>query len=327
MWPSELPDTIDIALDRREVPEDGRPEPMLASVPFFVEFDEPARLDPERVGLLWELPPQWSNPIRARGPLTSLLIHLLPLLTIIAWPHPAMELPRVIPVQLVLETPPPPEPAPPETAPKQSARLASDDFGEVKPPQPNPSTSSAPPAAGEKQPRAADMPQQTALVAQPPPPPPQIAPLTVPPPPPVPPPKPTPPKEMAALKLPKPAGAPVQQHDETPHPSPRTAHYPGPAASRDEYFAYLRALTLQHLDLIPRSVVGDRRGETVLSVQIHDNGTVSHISVLRSSGWTDLDERVERMVAAVGRFPPLPQWFQGNVMEVELFVNFPYFDQ
>ena len=30
----------------------------------------------------------------------------------------------------------------------------------------------------------------------------------------------------------------------------------------------------------------------------------------QSSGYPDIDERVEQMVAAVGRFPPLPQWFQ-----------------
>jgi hypothetical protein len=36
-----------------------------------------------------------------------------------------------------------------------------------------------------------------------------------------------------------------------------------------------------------------------------DDGTVARISVARLA--TDIDERIERMVAAVGRFPPLPQ--------------------
>ena len=37
--------------------DDDRPEPSLAAAPFFIEFDEPARLDPERAGLIWELQP------------------------------------------------------------------------------------------------------------------------------------------------------------------------------------------------------------------------------------------------------------------------------
>jgi TonB family protein len=304
VWPRELPETIDLAHDRVALPDDDHPEPQLAALPFFVEYDEPVRLDPERIGLLWELPPRASNPIRARGPFSSLLIHLLPLLTVIAWPHPALELPRPIPVQLVLEQPPPPPPQPPEPG-----RRASDDFGVVKPPDPGTAADAAPATAGEKQASAPKMPTQEAhLVA----------------PPPVPPPKPVPPlAEPAPFKLPKPAGAPVPRHADPPHEATRTARYPGPAATRDEYFAYLRTLTLQHIDLLPAALVGGRRGELILSVGIRDDGAITRIVVVRSSGWPDLDERVERMVRAVGRFPPPPQWFQGNVLEADLTVGFP----
>lgn len=308
MWPSELPDTIDLACDRPIAADEGRPEPVLASVPYFIEYDEPMRLDPERVGLLWELPPKAPNPIRARGPISSLLIHLLPLLTVIGWPHPTLELPQPIPVQLVIEEPPPlPEPAPQPPQQSPPTRRASDDFGQVKPPQPGTASSDAPAAAGEKQASSAEPQTPSPNLVQPPP---------------IPPPKPAPPKDQSAFKLPKPPGAPVAHHD-TPHEAPRAARYPGPDATHDEYLAYLAALTRQHTDLVPRALVAGRRGLTVLSIQIQTNGTIGRISIDQSSGYRDLDERVEMMVRAVGRFPPLPQWYQGNVMEVTLRVGFP----
>jgi len=311
---SELPDTIDIALDEMAVPDDGRTEPLLASAPFLVEFAEPARLDPKRLdpkrlGLTWELTPRRINPIRVRGPLGSLAIHLLPLLTIIAWPHPTLDIPPLIPIQLVIEQPPPPaqpaEQPPPPAQPHSPGRLASEEFGEVKPDNTGRAPSEAPPAAGEKPPNPAET-EAAAVVPRPPPP------------------KPAPPKEQAAVRLPKPSGAAVSHHpEETPHEAQRSAHYFGPTASRDDYLAYLVTLTRQHIDLLPLSVIGARKGETIVSVVVLNNGTISRIGVARSSGYADIDLRIEKMVAAVGKFPPVPQWFQGNEMELELTVHFP----
>ena len=77
------------------------------------------------------------------------------------------------------------------------------------------------------------------------------------------------------------------------------------------------------MDLLPRSLVGSRRGETVLSVAVRRDGVIDHIAVARSSGYPDIDERVERMVAAVGRFPPVPDAFQGSPVELNLNFLFP----
>ena len=110
---------------------------------------------------------------------------------------------------------------------------------------------------------------------------------------------------------------------EPPHEDSHAARFAGPAATRDEYLAYLVTLTRQHLDLLPLSVVGTRRGETVISVAVQDNGTISHLSVSRSSGYPDIDQRIMQMVAAVQKFPPVPQWFQGTTMELELRLRFP----
>ena len=305
-------DTFEITLDESAPPGDGdRPEPTLAAAPFFVEFDEPIRLDPKRIGLTWELPPAARPGLRLRSSFGSLAMHLLPLLLIVLWPTATNEGPSVIPVQLVIEEPPPPPPQPapqpPPPPPPQTGRLASVDTGDVKPKTPGTAPAEAPPAAGEKQPDPSET--KTATAATPPP---------------VAPPKPVPPKEPTpAVHPPKPSGAELPKHEATPHEAPHAARFAGPAASRDEYLAYLVSLTRQHIDLLPMSVVGTRRGETVISVTVLDNGTIAHIGVSQSSGYPDIDKRIALMVAAVGKFPPVPQWFQGNQVQLELTLRFP----
>jgi outer membrane biosynthesis protein TonB len=295
----------DIAADG--VPaDDERPEPVLAAAPFFIEFDEPDLLDPERTGLIWELQPASLRTIEMRSPLASLGFHLLPLLGLIIWPLMMIEPPMQIPVQLVFEQQPSPpaqpqqQPKPPQMEVPPRGPLSSVDQGAVN--QADLGRSSdplTPPAAGQAQPAAA------------------VAP-------PVPQPKPTPPKEdQAAVHPPKPSGAPVAHHDDTPHEAPHSARYAGSAASRDDYLAYLVTLTRQHIDLLPMSMVGDRHGETVISVLVYDNGRLGPISVMRGSGYPDIDDRIEKMVAAVGHFPPLPQWYQGNAVQLELTLKFP----
>jgi TonB family protein len=287
--------------------DDDRVEPTLAAAPFFVEFDEPIRLDPKRIGLTWEVPPPLRTGLRPLSSLGSLLFHLLPFLLLIMWPTPTNEGPALIPIQLVIQEPPPPAPEVPQPPkPPTQGRLASEDMGDVKPKTTGTAPTAAPPAPGEKQPSPNEA--QTAAAA--------TAPLP-------PPPKPTPSKEHAPVQLPKLSGLPAPKTPDPPHEAPHAATYAGPMSSRDEYLAYLVTLTKQHLDLLPMSVVGTRRGETVVSVTVQDNGTISHIAVARSSGYPDIDQRIQQMVAAVQKFPPVPQWFQGNTIELELRLRFP----
>jgi periplasmic protein TonB len=307
-----------IAIDDSEAHDKDRPEPIFVETPFFVDFDEPLRLDPGRAGLIWELPPMVRRAIELRSPLASLLFHLLPLLGIIIWPLMMIEPPPPIPVQLVFEQPPPPPPPPPpqpKPAPKAPkfevpprGPLSSVDQGAVKPADlgraPDPVQN---PAAATQRQKPSET--QTAAAEQAPP---------------IPQPKPTPPKEhQSAFQLPKPSGAQTPHHEETPHEAQHSARFAGPAATRNEYLAYLVSLTRQHIGLLPLSYVGDRHGETVLTIVIHDNGAIGPITVARSSGYPDIDERVERMVAAIGRAPPLPQWFQGDAMELAFTIRFP----
>lgn len=306
-----------IDVDDGEAHDEDRPEPSLAATPFFIEFDEPARLDPERSGLIWELPPMVSRAIELTAPLASLFFHLLPMAGIILFPLLMIEPPAPIPVRLVFEAPPPPPPPPPpqQPAPPQPkfevpprGPLSSVDQGVVKPPDlgrtPDPVQM---PSAGPQQPSPTET--QTATAEQAPP---------------VPLPKPVPPKEhQTAFQLPKPPGAQTPRHEQTPREAQHYARYAGPAATRDEYLAYLVSLTRQHIDLLPMSVVGGRRGETVISVTVYDNGRIGPLGVIRSSGYPDIDKRIEEMVAAVGKFPPLPQWYQGNAVQLELTLKFP----
>ena len=253
------------ALASSEIPgDDERAEPSLASLPFFIEFDEPVRLDPERVGLTWEVVAQQPPRMRLRSPFVALLLHLAPLLLIVGWAATVTDDPPLVPVHLVVEqAPPKPEPQPVE--------------------QPPPT-----PVHAEAQTRPVPLPPpKPAAVSHPAKPPPA--------------PTPTPPRPHAAA----------------------IAQFPSAGTSRDGYLAYLVTLTQQHIDLLPKALVGSRRGETVLSVAVRRNGIIDRIALARSSGYPDIDDRVEQMVAAVGKFPPVPDAFEGSPVELNLNFLFP----
>jgi TonB family protein len=305
---------------------------MLTGAPRLVSPD-PARLDPpERLA-----PVADREKVRWLGPIGSLMLHLLPLLLLIEWPMAAPPEVEPIAVQLVLAppppeqpqkpVPPPPVPPKPEFKPPPPGRIASEDIGDTEAKKAGREPSDAPAAKDIPSPevRPSETPQQTADVVPPPPPEePQPPPndtqtaAIIPPPPPE---KPTPPK-------PKPKPNPTAQQslqwtEEPAHTEARRAKYPGPAATRDEYLAYIHSLIRQHYNLLPLAMVGGRRGEAQIEFVVLDDGTIEMIKVRRSSGWQDIDSRVELMIAAVRRVPPLPQWFQGSSMGLILNLPFP----
>jgi TonB family protein len=139
--------------------------------------------------------------------------------------------------------------------------------------------------------------------------------------PPPPPPKPEPPKPQPK---PNPASQPaLRWSEESAHTAARRAKYPGPAATRDEYLAYVHSLIRQHYNMLPLAMVGGRRGEAQIEFVVLDDGTIAMIRVRHSSGWQDIDARIEMMIAAVRHVPPLPQWFQGPSMGLVLNLPFP----
>jgi len=141
--------------------------------------------------------------------------------------------------------------------------------------------------------------------------------------PPPPPEKPEPPKPKPKPNPNPTAQQPPHQTDEPGHTVAHRARYPGPAATRDEYLAYVHSLIRQHYNLLPLSMIGGRRGEAQIEFVVLDDGTIEMIKVRQSSGWQDIDARVELMIAAVRRVPPLPQWFQGSSMALILNLPFP----
>ncbi|HEX4185584.1 MAG TPA: TonB C-terminal domain-containing protein [Stellaceae bacterium] len=313
--------------------EERRREPTLTGAPRLVSTN-PLQLDPpERLAPIAD-----REKVRWLGPIGSLVVHLLPLLLLVEWPMAAPPETEPIAVQLVLAPPPPeqplkpvppPSPVPPkpEFKPPPPGRIASEDLGDTEAKKAGREPSEAPPAKDipPREVRPSETPQQTADVVPPPPPeepqpPPsdtQTAAL-VPPPPPE---KPEPPK-------PKPKPKPAAQQslhwtEEPAHTAARPAKYPGPAATRDEYLAYVHSLIRQHYNLLPLSMVGGRRGEAEIEFVVLDDGTIGMIKVRQSSGWQDIDARVELMIAAVRRVPPLPQWFQGPSMALILHLPFP----
>jgi TonB family protein len=305
-------------------PDRDRREPTLTGAPRLVSPD-PSRL----------APPERLTPIVARervrwlGPTTSLLLHLLPLLLLIEWPMKVPPETEPIAVQLVFAPPPPPPPSPlppqptppkPEFKPPPPGRIASEDIGDTEmkeasrepndqpaakdtSPPPPPKKTEAPPPPPEETEPPPESPQQTAAIVPPPPPE-----------------KPTPPKPQAK---PNPNARQALRWEEEPHTAARHARYPGPAATRDEYLAYIHSLIRQHYNLLPLAMVGGRHGEAQIEFVVLDDGTIARISVRQSSGWQDIDSRIEMMIAAVRHVPPLPQWFQGPSMALILNLPFP----
>jgi periplasmic protein TonB len=343
-----LPDTLDLAFGRTELPKEERQQPPPIAAAGVAGLVEAARLDPTRFD-------PGPEPAPARrgflgGPAGSLLLHLLPLLTLVTWLRPPLEMPVPIPVQLVIEQPPPapPTPATPEAKAQTPppGRLASDDFGKVGPnkgpqtpeteqPAQNKPPSSATAAAPAEPEAPAEPPSQpieqtqtASLVAPPiiqPPVQPSLSAVTLEPPPP-PPPEPPAPKPRAVARPSAMSGLvlPLPLHADSANPAVASARYPGPSASRDEYCAYALSLTLRHLDLLPDSLLGARRGETTVTIRLRADGSIVSAMVARSSGYIDIDERVTKMVYAVGKFPPLPSWLTTPVADFTFRLHFPH---
>jgi TonB family protein len=291
---------------------------------FGVGRREPAPATAQPASPLPEREPPVGSQRRARtfGPIGSLILHLLPLLLLIEWPmRPPAEV-APIPVRLVFQPPPPPpKPSPPKPLPKPETRpppgrLASEDIGDTKTQghdqvKSEAAAESEKPATAEAPPR---QPEQKTAAAIRPPPVPGTSGL---------------PNEKLARDPPLPKPKPsvreplLRRAEARIHFAPRPARFPGPAATRDEYLAYLVYLTRKHLGLLPLSVIGGRRGATVIDILVLDNGTLARVGVGSSSGYPEIDQRVEAMIRAVGRFPPLPQWFQGPSMELQFTLIFP----
>jgi outer membrane biosynthesis protein TonB len=273
----------------------ARREPVLGTTPMMPDREGPRRHAEE----------SWRE--RLSGPAGSFGLHLAVLLAVLlGWrtPPPAEHPP--IPVEVVFQPPPKPKP-PPKRAQKrpplphvQKGPIASADFGDTEKKDLGTTNSSGLTPGGALLPL--DRPKPSL---------------------------PTPPDKAAEQTafVPRPPEKPrPPQIRRSPHPGRTTirlAKYPGPAATKSEYLAYLVALTRQHLNLLPLSLVGQRRGETVIGVLVLDDGTIAMLKVVKSSGYPDIDERVERMIAADHRFPPLPQWFQGPSMQLEFRLRFP----
>jgi TonB family protein len=288
-------------------PEEGRREPTLFSAPRLVSSDPSGLEPPER-----RAPVGDRERMRWRGPIGSLLLHLLPLLLLIEWPMAPPEI-APIAVQLVLEPPPPapaPQPVPPipEFKPPPPGRIASEDLGDPMAKEASRETSEVPvpkdappPPPEETEAPPPDTPQQTAAIVPPPPE------------------KPEPPKPKPSPT----AAQPPRRTEEPPRSASHRAKNPGPAASRDEYLAYVHSLIRQHYNMLPLAMVAGRRGETRIEFLVLDDGTIAMVRVRRSSGYPDIDARVEQMVVAVRRVPPLPQWFQGAALALILDLPFP----
>jgi protein TonB len=266
------------------------------------------------------------------GSLLSLALHLLPLLLLLRWQGAPVEVPPPIPVRLVVEQPPPPPPEPaaqpqPDAKPPRG-RLASEAVGAEadEPPVHAPEEASGVPSSdsepqprptepiGESRARPVSELRQVANFLQA-----QNEPTLL-------------RREALALPLPeveplpeKPA-APVSSRQPAPSPGSarRSASIVGPPAARDEYLAHLVTLVRPHLYLLQPELLQGRRGTISLAIRVLGDGTIARIAVSQSSGYRDIDNRVIQIVAAVGRFPPLPPWLDQPSWDINFHLRFPF---
>jgi TonB family protein len=289
--------------------DDARLEPLFFAAPLWLEFDEPGMdgpllpdwplqepllvaFDPD-APLVAE-PVERDAPVSARADsrterlgswLGSLGVHLLPALLLVAIaPRSAGAPGSAIPVRLLVMQAPISEPN--QSTPQLAASA-------LPPPQ--------------------SAPQPLPTPHLPPPPRPQrhasIAPLQ--------PQKPSPRQEAPAehhAAEPAKATSPHQATDAVTQPA---------AMTRDQYLAYLVNLTWRHVDMLPASFIAGRKGETRLLIRVMSDGTIASIVVAQSSGYPEIDTRIEQIVTAIGRYPPLPSTFSGPSAELDMVLRFP----
>ena len=311
--PDDLLELFEIDSTVKAAPEAARREPVLTAARFPAVFDDPGGPSPRRLDTARATaePDQAPSPRRRALPLGligSLGLHLSPLLVLLHWSSAPADIAAPIPVQLVLEEPPPSPPPAPAPKPPPLGRRASEDVGETK-------------AEPDRSP-------ETQIAAALPRPAPSPAPEPVPELP-----KPAPAPERAALPPePKPTHAEPRMKQAVAArlaPNPRAqmpnlrGQVPGPGATRDEYLAYCMSLIRRHFGLLPPSFIAGRHGATMLTIVVLDDGTIARIAIAQSSPYPDIDARIEEAVAAVRRFPPLPQWIQGASVSLTLQLGYP----
>lgn len=219
---------------------------------------------------------------------------------------------------------PKPEPAP--APPKKVAAAAPPPKPKpARPPQQRKMAQALPPAA-----EPTPLPRREEPVAREPLPPPTPVPASAPAPAatpvpvqayvPVPAPVPTPVSTPAAATY-VPSSYPPREF--VPASAPPVVRAPGTDESKGDYYETLRQLTRQHIDMLAAAFLNGRRGTTVLRILVMRDGAIAQISVAQSSGYSDVDARIEQMVNAVGHFPPLPAAFLGPSADLQLKLMFP----
>lgn len=314
---SDLPDAFEIDPAPIWPVDDDRLEPAfldLSELPSSdaaqtAEFDElgaPPSLELDRYDAAPDEPlPPARDRAAASGLLGSLGVHALVLLALFGAHSAPAEVAGAIPVRLVIEQPPAVKD---ESQPAQSPESASE-----PPPAEHAAAEAAPPRARPRpqvaaaRPRPKPEPQPPAKPAFAATAPPAVA---------------RPPAAPAAD-----AASPAVEAASLPKPGSNSpapgAGVPGPNTSRGDYLDYLVTLTRGHFDLLPLSFLAGRHGRTILSVLVYEDGTISRVSVKQTSGYPDIDARIEQMVTAVGRFPPVPDTFRKPSVELDFNLAFP----
>jgi TonB family protein len=301
-------------------------EPAMADAALLVEFEEFALLDPEAGDEPEEPLPPAPRRASAASLAASFGVHLLTLFLLIGWHSAPAEIAGAIPVQLVIKEA---SAAPKEMPPGQSVAVSADQApqaassavtpAEPPPARPQTQVASIKPPAKPRPPTP--RPRPSAAPSQPAPPARAAKPA------------PAPPAKTAAAEQPtvQTAPAPVPRQPTAAAGAPSSASTAarfegtasGVAIGEGDYFSRLEQLTRPYLYMLSPSFLAGRRGRTMLTVVVGDDGTIGRIGVKLSSGYPDIDARIEQMVQAVGRFPPLPQQLRRPSADLDFNLVFP----
>lgn len=205
-------------------------------------------------------------------------------------------------IEIVL-APPPPEPPAPAVA-------------EPPPPEPPPPVVKAePPPPVKEEPPPPPHPRAKPVVTRPPPvhrPPPEPRPIPYRAPMPVPPP--------SVPYRPPLAASPPPQTAAIPRPAPPAAPPPGPLVSAG-YRAALGAWLESHKRYPESARERGEAGQAVLRFHVERSGRVLSYSIVRSTGYPDLDAAIEQMMRGAA-LPPFPADMTASNIEVSVTIRF-----
>jgi protein TonB len=100
----------------------------------------------------------------------------------------------------------------------------------------------------------------------------------------------------------------------------RASHSSGRGA--DEYLGMIRRRISKKKMFPAEALTEGMRGTSLVGFRLHRNGTVSGVRIVRGSRSPILDSEAQMTVRRAAPFPPIPDRFSGNSMDLQVPISF-----